>query len=80
MGRGMKDREREVEWPLMGRGMRDWEREGGRGQNGQGDERLGEREVEWVGDERLGKEGNGQWDERLGMGERGSERAEWAGG
>ena len=55
------------------------EREG-EGYNGQGDERLGEREVEWVGDDRLGKERNGQWDERLGMGERGSERAEWAEG
>ena len=37
-----------------------------------------ERVVEWAGDERLGEGGNGQWDERLG--ERGSERAEWAGG
>ena len=40
--------------------MRDWEKEGVRGQNGQGDERLGERgneRAEWAGDERLGEKG-----------------------
>ena len=40
----------------------------------QGDERLGKRDVEWAGDERLGEGGNGQGDER------GNERGEWAGG
>ena len=51
MGRVVRYWEREVEWAGderlgeggNGQGMRDWEKEGVRGQNVQGDERLGER-------------------------------------